>query len=320
MTRTSKTLLDLAAALRGLTRQMPAVELAKVFTPPVLGYELAQTITRGYPEDAGKFDPDTPVEEVFAAVLDLGRWLGDHYFHADVSGVENVPEAGGGLLVANHSAGLLPLDSMFALNALRERFGTSRPVHSLVHDFAYASKSWGRWAHKLGIIRAKKSNTVAALDAGRLVLVYPGGDKDAFRPFSDRYKIELARRRGFVRIALEQKVPIIPLVSVGLHESFIVLTRGETLGRYLGMKKLMRTEVFPIALSLPWILAPAFFTFLPLPSKVDMRFGAPLYLKGNPKNPQDVSAGYEKVRSTMQRMMDELSKGRKLWRGRPERR
>lgn len=317
MNAPSKALAELFTALRGLARQIPVTEMAKVLTPPVLGYELAHTLLKGYPEDAGKFSPDIPDEEVFGALMAFSRWLGDHYFHADVFGVENVPETGGALLVANHSAGLMPWDSNFAFNAIRDRYGTGRPVYSLVHDFAYASETWGRWCHKLGIIRAKKSNTVAALEAGRLVLVYPGGDKDAFRPFSERYKIELAGRRGFVRIALEQKVPIIPLVSVGLHESFIILTRGEKIARYLGMKKLLRTEVFPIALSLPWIIAPAFFTFLPLPSKVDMRFGEPIYLEGDPHNPQDVSAGYEKVRLTMQRIMDELSQGRKLWRGRP---
>jgi 1-acyl-sn-glycerol-3-phosphate acyltransferase len=150
-----------------------------------------------------------------------------------------------------------------------------------------------------------------------VVLVYPGGDREAFRPFTERHRIVLAGRKGFVKLALRAGVPIVPLVSVGLHESFIVLTRGDRMAEKLGLKKLLRTEVMPIGLGLPWGLFPAFFPFLPVPTHIDMRFLEPITLDGDPEDDDLLAEGYDRVLSAMQEAMDELSRDRVPWLGRP---
>ena len=63
------------------------------------------------------------------------------------------------------------------------------------------------------------------------MLVYPGSDLDTFRPFRDRDKIVLGGRKGFLELALRERVPIVPVVTAGTHEQIIVLTRGDRLAR-----------------------------------------------------------------------------------------
>jgi 1-acyl-sn-glycerol-3-phosphate acyltransferase len=313
-------LLELPHVLDGLVREIPVAELAAIFFPPLMGLEILDSVTKQKgTEDGGNFQSELPVLEAFEAVLGATDWLARYYFHADVENATNVPNHGPVLLVGNHNAGLMSFDSMFAISELQRVQGRQRTVHPLVHDYAFAAKTLGKHAHRLGMLRATRHNADAALNAGRVVLVYPGGDKDAFRPFRDRYKTVLAGRKGFVRVALSHKVPVVPLVSVGLHESMIVLSSGEKLARAFKLKSWLHTEVAPVGLSLPWGLAPSFFTFLPLPTKVDMRFGEPILLQGDPEDEAAVEAGYQKVCASMQRIMDELSRGRKLWLGREAR-
>jgi 1-acyl-sn-glycerol-3-phosphate acyltransferase len=299
-----------------LSQELPLSELAAIFFPPLMGLELLESLVAGKRAEGGEFHPALPEPDLIEALAGVTDWLARYYFRATVENAQAVPTQGPVLLVGNHSAGLMPFDATFAISKLHSLQGRQRAVYPLVHDYAYLARTAGKTAHRLGVLRATRENAEAVLEAGRILLVYPGGDKDAFRSFRDRHKIILAGRKGFVRLALSQKAPIVPLVSVGLHESMIILSSGEKLARWIGLKKLLRTEVMPFGLSLPWGLAPSFFMFLPLPSKVDMRFGDPILLEGEPEDDEAVDRGYARVHAVMQQLMDELSHGRRLWVGR----
>ena len=291
-------------------------DLASMLFPPALGVDVLRGVLSGEPPLDEGFSTELPERELYTAVLDLARWLSMHYFTTRIGGLENVPEQGPALIVGNHSAGLMPLDALFAIAEIRSAQGPERFVHPLAHDFAYASKRMATNATRLGCLRAEKENAKAAFEAGRLVLVYPGGDKEAFRTFSERAKVVLSGRKGFVRLALASNVPIVPLASVGLHESFIVLAKGERLAQALGLKRLLRTEVLPLGFSLPWGLAPAFFPFLPLPTSIEMQFLEPITLAGDPDDPESLEIGYARVESALQSAVDALSKNRIPWFGR----
>jgi 1-acyl-sn-glycerol-3-phosphate acyltransferase len=301
-----------------LLEHIPARDLAAIFFPPALAYELLGGMMSPEHIEGGDFEPELPEPELARVVLDMARWFSTRYFKTNIEGVEHVPTEGPVLLVGNHSAGLMPMDALFAYDAIRQRQGDRRWVHPLLHDFAYNARSAARHARRLGIMRASHDNARAAFEDGRIVLVYPGGDRDAFRSFADRYRIVLAGRKGFVRLALEARVPVVPLVSVGLHESFIVLTRGDQLADRLGLKKLLRTDVLPIGLGLPWGLFPAFFPFLPAPTSIDMRFLEPIEIEGDAADAEAVEQGYSRIERAMQDAMDDLSRDRLPWLGRPE--
>lgn len=288
----------------------PADLLTLVF-PPALGVDVLYGILSADSIKDDGFQPEYPEPALLEAALNTARWFSQNYFRISIYDVENIPADSPVLLVGNHSGGLMPIDALFAMNAIRDRFGPDSRVHPLVHDFAYLAPRVAKSARRMGILRAKKENALAALKAGRNVLVYPGGDEDAFRTFAERHQVILAGRKGFVRLAAEAGVPIVPLVSVGLQESFLVLSKGRSIGKKLGLRKVLRTDLFPIALSFPWGLAPAFAPFLPLPTSIEMRFGSPIRVTGEPGDEAAMTAAYDEIASTMQSLMDELSAGRK---------
>ena len=75
------------------------------------------------------------------------------------------------------------------------------------------------------------------------MLVYPGGDYETFRPSWHGDQIEFGGRQGFVKLALEHDVPIVPVVSIGGQETALFVTRGERAAKLIGLDKLTRIKV-----------------------------------------------------------------------------
>jgi 1-acyl-sn-glycerol-3-phosphate acyltransferase len=169
---------------------------------------------------------------------------------------------------------------------------------------------FGRWIAKLGGVPAHPENARALLERDVAVLVYPGGDRDAYKPYAERHVVKLAGRKGFVRLALRTGAPVVPVVSVGAHEIIYVLTDGAELARRLGLKKAFRMDVLPIALTLPFgLTVGALVPYVPVPTRIRVRVLPPIDLGLPPSaadDPGAVDDAYERVRATMQSGLDEL--------------
>ena len=81
------------------------------------------------------------------------------------------------------------------------------------------------------------------------VLVYPGGDWETHRPSWESDKVDFAGRKGFIRLALDAGVPIVPVVSIGGQETALFLSRGAGLAKALRLDKLFRLKVLPISIA-----------------------------------------------------------------------
>ena len=77
---------------------------------------------------------------------------------------------------------------------------------------------------KFGTVAASPENARKALESGAALLVYPGGDYEVHRPSWKRNRVDFDRRKGFIRLALEQDVPIVPVVSIGGQETALFLS------------------------------------------------------------------------------------------------
>jgi 1-acyl-sn-glycerol-3-phosphate acyltransferase len=261
-------------------------------------------------EDLSRRDP-----EYVKLLMDLTRVVGERYFRWKYSGVEHVPPTGRALLVGSHNGGLITFDSMLTMLAVFDHHGKDRAVYPLSHDVLHSNAMLRKHAAQMGVLRAGHTGAEKALRNEHLVLVYPGSDLDATRPFRDRYKIELGGRKGFLKLALRNNVPIIPVVSVGTHEQWVVLTRGDKIAERLMLKKLLRIEVFPIVFSLPWGITSGFVPYIPLPAQTSVRFGPPIHWpeldKSCAEDPQILQRCYDQVRAALQVEMDALSIGRR---------
>jgi 1-acyl-sn-glycerol-3-phosphate acyltransferase len=213
------------------------------------------------------------------------------------------------------------MDSLLTGVALWDRFGKDRAVHPLAHDIIFHDPVLRTYAARLGFLVARPQGAALGLRAGHLVLVYPGSDLETYRAWRDRNRINLAGRKGFVRLALRERVPIVPVVSAGTHEQLVVLSRGDRLAELLGIKRWMRLGVCPIVFSLPWGLTSGFVPYLPLPAQTTIAFGPPIsWPELDPEQAEDpvvLSRCYEQVVDCMQATLDSITVGRRPFLGQP---
>jgi 1-acyl-sn-glycerol-3-phosphate acyltransferase len=236
------------------------------------------------------------------------------YFRPTVRGLDRVPAEGPVLLAGNHSGGILMPDVMALFGAWIRRFGIDRPLRPLGFDLPFAIPGFGALLPKLGAIPACPANAEAALGRGDSVLVYPGGDRDDFRPWRDRHRIDLDHRTGFVRLALRTGVPLVPVVSHGSHESLVVLSRGDRIAAALRLDRLMRVKIFPVVVGWPLGIAPGWLPYVPLPAKVTVEVQPPIDFRArglerdHAEDPDVVDACYREVEAVMQHALDRLAR------------
>lgn len=207
------------------------------------------------------------------------RWPGrllQAWHRMRVHGLDGIPP-GPVLFVANHSGGKALGDGAF-LFAYIQRFGTADPIFALVHTAFSYLPIVRRVFPRLGLVRASHAQGLAALRRGARVAVYPGGDGDAFRPWSERARPRLGGRTGFVLLAARAGVPMVPVATAGSHHTFLVLTQGRALARFLRLPRI-GLHSFPVILCLPWIalVGPlCLVPYLPLPARIEVRVGQPI--------------------------------------------
>jgi 1-acyl-sn-glycerol-3-phosphate acyltransferase len=229
------------------------------------------------------------------------------YFRARVRQLENIPEEGPVLLVGNHSGGNLTPDSLVFQLAFSTYFGVERRFHQLAHNLVLSMPGLG-WMRKYGTVAATPSNAQRALDAGAALLVYPGGDYEVHRPSWESARVDFAGRKGFIRLAKQTGVPIVPVVSIGGQETALFLTRGEGLAKFLRIDRMFRLKVLPISLSLPWILNVGdMLGHIPLPAKITVEV-----LPAIDVSELDVDEAYDLVVDRMQATLTRLQHERRL--------
>lgn len=264
-----------------------------------------------------KYDIDRLDNRDAAVIQELGDLLEPvlhRYFQPMVRGLNRIP-TGAALYVGNHNGSLLTPDTfIFGMAVLRER-GIQDVPYGLGHEFAISLPIFHQLLLPLGAVRASRQNGLRLLAAGHKVLVYPGGDLDAMRPYRHRERVVFGERRGYLRLALDADVPIVPVVTAGAHETLLILDDGRWLARWLRLDKLLRLKVFPISLSLPWGLtvgpAPP---HLPLPTRIFTEVLEPIELprKGrDPGDPAYVERCHELVHTRMEDALRRLSKERR---------
>lgn len=225
---------------------------------------------------------DSRNPHVIRALQPFWGWFYEHYFRVQTEGWEQVPD-GQVMFVGSHNGGLAAPDMFMMLYDWFQRFGTERLVYGLMHPKVWVvSPPVAALAERAGAIAAHPKMALAALDRKASILVYPGGAQDVFRPFTQRHQIHLADRKGFIKIALQRHLPIVPAVSWGAHDTLFVLADIYPLMRQLhqqGMPWLfgIDPEVFPIYLGLPWGLALGPLPNVPWPRPIATRVGAPIY-------------------------------------------
>lgn len=210
-----------------------------------------------------------------AALVRVVRPLVFLWFGARVHGTDSAPDRPV-LFVANHGGAMTPADMVFWLHWCSRPDHT--PVYVLAHRMFTRLGPLRRLLARFGVIEGSPDNAGAALAAGGHVLVFPGGDHDSLRSWSRRHEVDFGGRQGFLRLARDAGVPMVPVVSAGSHNAVLVVTQGKGVARALRLPRI-GLHSFPVMLCLPWgvlvgpmVLLPC----LPFPARIDVVVGPAL--------------------------------------------
>ncbi|BBZ35420.1 acyltransferase [Mycolicibacterium confluentis] len=240
-----------------------------------------------------------------AIFLPLLRVIFKSWFRVEVSGVENLPVDGAGLVVANH-AGVLPFDGLMLAVGVHDHHPTQRDLRLLAADLVFDMPVLGHAARKAGHTMACTADAHRLLEGGELTAVFPEGYKGLGKQFKDRYKLQRFGRGGFVAAALRTKAPIIPCSIVGSEEIYPMMADVKLLARLLGLPYFPVTPLFPLAGPVGMV---------PLPSKWHIEFGAPIstaeYEESAAEDPMVTFELTDHVRETIQHTLYRLLANRR---------
>jgi 1-acyl-sn-glycerol-3-phosphate acyltransferase len=273
----------------------------------------------------GKAGVPTPV---MRAIFDrfLGPLVIDPLLRPRVAGWNRIPRDRPFLLVANHSGGGIADIGCIARLAIRE---SEKPLAltGLAHPVAFWVPGAAWFLRQLGAVPSTYDDARRALARGVSVLVFPGGDHEAFRPIWQANEVQFAGRQGFLRIARDAWVPIVPLGISGSHFTLPILWRSRllpwltVLPRLAGLKRLPVTltwivGVLALALALAshgalvvlaailaFSLCPLVYFVPYVPWTVRMHFGAPMEpaeLFGPRGSDAPLDPAYERVVTAVQ--------------------
>ena len=272
------------------------------------GSALAGALQRRIPRaDLDERDPDYIRDSL------PGLWmLASYWFRADVRGLDRIPAQGPVLLVGNHTGGNMAPEVMVFPLAFHTYFGVERRFHQLAHNLVLTMPGLAR-LRKYGTVAANPENAERVLDAGAALLVFPGGDYEVHRPSWQSSRGDFGGRRGFIRLALEKDVPIVPVVTIGGQETALFLSRGERLAKLLRLDRTFRLKVLPISIALPWGLNIGdMLGHIPLPAKITIRVLEPIDLRAEYGENPDLQEVYDDVLGRMQDCLDRLAAERRL--------
>ena len=235
------------------------------------------------------------------------------YFRAEVRGLDRIPAEGPVLLVGNHSGGTMIADTFVFAQAFYDHFGPERRFHQLAHDLVFGVPGLRTLVQRYGTVPASPSNMRRALNRDSALLVYPGGDEETFRPSWETSNVDFAGRSGFVNLALDLGVPIVPVVALGGQETGLFLGRGRRVAKALSLDRRARLKVLPPVLGPPLGVTVLDFPIrFPIPAKVAIRVMPPIDLRDELGRKPDVEEGYRLVTSRMQRTLTRLANDRTL--------
>jgi 1-acyl-sn-glycerol-3-phosphate acyltransferase len=249
-------------------------------------------------------------QRVFDLVEPLLDFYYRYWFRVEVE--ENVPSSGGALIVSNHS-GALPPDAPMIMQAIRHEHPSPRPLYMLGEDWFKGYPGVGMLANKIGLVGAHPANAQRLLgDEGRLVLVFPEGQKGSRKLFWQRYRLRRFGRGGFVRTAMRAGVPIVPTAVIGAEEAMPIFAHVPLLQRLSGL------IYFPINHAFPHFGAAAGLMYLP--AKFRIRFLEPIDLSQyDPEDADDIALVgrlSERIRLRIQEELDDLVLARRsVWFG-----
>lgn len=248
------------------------------------------------PTDDFGFDP-----ELIKYVVPIVEVVYRNYFRVEPIGLEHIP-AGRVLLIANHS-GQVPIDAMMIATSLILDAHPPRAVRSMVERWVPSLPFVSMFFSRMGQVLGTPENCRTLLQGEHPVLVFPEGVRGINKTYDQAYQLQ-AFGHGFMRLALENRTPIVPVGVVGAEEQY------PTPWNLKGLAKTLGLPAMPVPIN-PFIPG---LGMLPLPTKYRIYFGRPLEFIGDADDDEaDIAARVGVVRDAIDALLRRGLIERKGW-------
>ncbi|XP_053064533.1 transmembrane protein 68 isoform X5 [Acinonyx jubatus] len=145
----------------------------------------------------------------------------------EVHGMEKIPEEGPALIIFYHGA--IPIDFYYFMAKIFIHKG--RTCRVVADHFVFKIPGFSLLLDVFCALHGPREKCVEILRSGHLLAISPGGVREAL--ISDEtYNIIWGNRKGFAQVAIDAKVPIIPMFTQNIREGFRSLG-GTRLFRWL---------------------------------------------------------------------------------------
>jgi 1-acyl-sn-glycerol-3-phosphate acyltransferase len=244
-------------------------------------------------QDEFGFDPFGFQPDFLKYVLPFGQFLLRKYFRAECFGIDQIPDERV-LVVANHS-GQIPIDGFVIVSAgLLER-KPPRMFRAMVEKWVPTLPFASYFLARTGQVVGTPENCTRLLEREEAILVFPEGVRGISKTFDQRYRLQQFGL-GFMRLALRNHTPIVPLGVIGAEEQAPSFANAKRVAKLLSMPS------FPLTPTFPW-LGPL--GLLPYPVKYRLHFGEPITFDGDPDD-SDAAIGekVDEVKTAIQALLD----------------
>lgn len=245
--------------------------------------------------DRKKFSLDKRDPIFIEKLIPLLSFFYEKYFRVEANNTDNIPKKPA-LFVGNHN-GILGCEIFMLIEMARRHFPVEQKnILGLTHSIALNEPMFN-WLPKIGSIHANQENALLAFEHDYSLLVYPGGDRDAFRSWWKRSEVDFGGRVGYAELALKAGVPIVPVANIGAHEQSFIFHRSDYLAELFTLKEKYRITALPLTPSampfFPGLFVPALqdlsfkamiaASAIPLPAKMEFYFEGPIELNKRQK-------------------------------------
>ncbi len=223
-------------------------------------------------------------------------------FKIKVEGLDNVPNKGPLLFIANHNVGAL-LESHSSLFILQERIPNSI-IYGFTHPSLFRVTGIKQYFEWIGAVPATYEVAAEVFHQGNSLMIFPGGNRQALRSIWNYKKNQFEESHGWAKIATTHNVPVVPITFRGSHFVNPILLSGEWVSKLLvlpwilglkwgsislGQILLSALSFFllknHVSLALNLVISYLIFIFTPLallvPYPITMKVHKPIYPKGN---------------------------------------
>ncbi|MGH7857672.1 MAG: lysophospholipid acyltransferase family protein [Candidatus Binatia bacterium] len=262
-------------------------------------YERLATPLNEYGYDPFGFDKNT----AFYPALVMAAFY-RYWFRAETTGIEHLPAKGPVLIVANHEGNTFAWDAAMVGTSVFLEGEPPRHARGLGEFYLPTIPFFNEFMARVGSVVGTPENCRQLFERGECVLVFPEGARGFIKPYRNAYQLQRFGL-GFMRLALEHGVPILPVGVVGSAEQSPGIADVKWLGRLIG------APGFPLTITMPWL---GLLGMVPLPAKFRINIGPLMRFDGAfDAEDADIQPKVDGVKAEIQRLIQLGLSQRKGW-------